>query len=69
MGNNILRSLLVESAWIAIRYNKQLAQVYHRIRSRHPVGIGSRKAIVAIARKLTLIIYRVLKDQREYINI
>lgn len=69
LGNHILRSLLVEAAWVAIRYNKQLAQLYYRIRNRHPAGIGSRKAIVAIARKLTLIIYRVLKDQREYINI
>lgn len=69
LGNNILRSLLVEAAWVAIRYNNQLAQLYYRIRNRHPAGIGSRKAIVAVARKLTLIIYRVLKDQREYINI
>lgn len=67
-GNAILRSLMVEVAWITIRKDKQLGQFYHRIRNKHIMGEGSQKAIVAVARKLTMIIYRVLKDQREYIT-
>lgn len=68
LGNTVLRSLLVEVAWTTIRRDKRLNQFYHRIRHRHLPTTGSRKAIVAVARKLTMIIYRVLKDQREYIT-
>lgn len=67
-GNAILRSLLVEAAWIAIRKDKRLEQFYHRIRNKHPPGEGAQKAITAVARKLTMIVYRVLKDQREYVT-
>ena len=68
LGDASLRSLLIQAAWVTIRHDQRLASVYHRIRNRHPAGVGARKAIVAVARKLTLIIYRVLKDQRDYIR-
>ena len=67
LGNSVLRSLLVEAAWVAIRKDTRLNQFYHRIRVKHPAGIGSKKAITAVARKLTMIIYRVLKDKRDYV--
>lgn len=67
LGNRTLRSLLVEAAWITIRHDTQLNQFYQRIRAKHHPHFGSRKAIVAVARKLTMIIYSVLKEQREYI--
>lgn len=66
-GNKILRSLLIEAAWIAIRKDTQLRQFYYRLRSRHHDEIASRVAITAVARKLTQIIFRVLKDRRPYI--
>lgn len=65
-GNASLRSLLVEASWTAIRRDGELGQFYHRIRSRHHPRIASRKAIVAVARKLTQRIYKVLKEQRAY---
>lgn len=66
-GDRRLRSLLVEAAWIAIRYDTELGQFYHRIKNKnHPRG-AAQKAITAVARKLTQRIYRVLKDQREYV--
>jgi transposase len=68
LGNSVLRCLLIESAWKNITKDARMRQFYDRIRSKHHPQIGSRKAIVAVARKLTLIIYRVLKEQREYIN-
>ncbi len=68
LGSPVLRCLLVEAAWKTIAKDAKMRQFYDRIRSRHHPQIGSRKAIVAVARKLTLIIYRVLKEQREYIN-
>jgi transposase len=67
MGDGVLRSLLIETSWVIIRKDKRMRQFYDRIRCRHHPHIGARKAIVAVARKLTLIIYRVLKEQREYI--
>lgn len=67
LGNKELRSLLTEAAWVTIRYDTELNQFFHRIKSRHHPKIASRKAIVAVARKLTQRIYRVLKEQRKYI--
>lgn len=67
VGNRILRSLLIEAAWVTIRHDQRLRQFFDRIRVKHHPSIGSRKAIVAVARKLTMIVYRVLKDQRDYI--
>lgn len=68
LGDRILRSMLIEVAWISIRHDKQLNQFYNRIRAKHHPSAGARKAIVAVARKLTMIIYRVLKDQRTYVS-
>jgi transposase len=66
LGNAALRTLLIEASWIAIRHDTQLEQFYHRIKNRHHPGIAAKKAIVAVARKLTQRIYKVLKEQRMY---
>lgn len=66
-GNRTLRSLLIEASWTAIRKDTELKQFFDRIRKRHHPKVASRKAIVAVARKLTQRIYRVLKDRRKYI--
>lgn len=70
LGSPILRSLIIEAAWVAKKKDVRLEQFFHRVRSKnnHDAGIAARKAIVAVARKLTMIIYRVLKDQRNYIQ-
>lgn len=66
-GDRRLRSLLIETAWTAIRHDTELEQFYYRIKNKnHPRG-AAQKAITAVARKLTQRIYRVLKDQREYV--
>jgi len=62
MGNRYLRSLLVEAAWIAIRDDHHLRQVYDRIK----VRAGGKRAIVAVARRMLLATRRVLLDQTEY---
>lgn len=66
LGNRSLRCLLVEAAWVAIRKDTELNQFYRRVKARHHPKIAARKAIVAVARKLTQRIYKVLKDQRMY---
>jgi len=65
-GDPYLRFLMIEAAWIAIRKDTELYQFYHRIRKRHNPKYASQKAIVAVARKLTHRLYRVLKDKRMY---
>lgn len=65
-GDRQLRALLVEAAWRAIRFDRELEQFYQRIRARHGTKGNSQVAIVAVANKLTRIIYRVLKDKREF---
>lgn len=67
LGNRTLRFLLIESAWVAIRKDKELNQYYHRIKNRNNPKIASKVAITAVARKLTHRMYRVLKDQRKYL--
>lgn len=48
-GNRQLRSLLVEAAWTTIRQDPQLGRHYEDIKRRR----GAKRAIVAIARKLS----------------
>ena len=68
LGDKNLRYLLVEAAWVAIRKDTQLNQFYERIKSKNHPRMASKIAITAVARKLTQIIYRVLKDERNYIQ-
>jgi len=59
-GNRQLRKLLVEVSWLALRYNPPLRVVYQRIcgasRSRRKI------AAVAVARKLAVIAWAMLRD-------
>jgi transposase len=65
-GDVRLRNKLVETAWTAVRKDPELEEFYRRIYQRHPRPIAARKAIVAVARKLTTRIYSVLKQQRPF---
>jgi len=66
-GDSRLRNKLIQSAWTAIRKDPELCAFYRRIYQRHPQKVAARKAIVAVARKLTQRIYVVLKEQRPYV--
>jgi transposase len=58
-GRKELRAVLVEAAWIAVRYDDHWRQQFERLVER----IGRQKAIVAIARKLLVVIWHVLSDK------
>ena len=62
-GNRYLRRVLTQSAW-ANSHRKQgyLRALFHRIKARRGWG----KAIVAVAHKLIVIVYHMLKDKTEY---
>lgn len=67
LGDRTLRMLLIETAWVAIRRDTELNEFYNRVKNRHHSTFAARKAIVAVARKLTHRIYTVLKEQRMYV--
>lgn len=67
-GDESLRAKLIEGAWTAIKWDKELAEFYSRIKQRHPQDRGARKAIVAVARKLTARMYAVLTQRRMYVK-
>jgi transposase len=55
-GRKELRAVLVEAAWTAVRYDPYWQEQLHRLADR----IGRQKAMVAIARKLLVVIWHVL---------
>lgn len=66
-GDSRLRNKLIQSAWITIGKDPEMRAFYRRIYQRHPKKVAARKAIVAVARKLTTRIYAVLKEQRPFV--
>lgn len=66
LGDARLRCKLVQSSWTAIAKDAELQAFYRRIYSRHPRHLAARKAIVAVARKLTTRIHAVLTQRRPF---
>lgn len=62
MGSGRLRSLLVEDSWTLIRYDNKWRNKYNKIKYRK----GSQKAIVAIARGLVHVIWKLLTSNEVY---
>lgn len=67
IGDARLRSKLIQCAWVALRQDPELRDFYRQLYARQPQQLAARKAIVAVARKLTTRIYAVLKQQRPYL--
>jgi transposase len=61
-GNRLMRFLLVEAAGIASRYDPRLRRAYRRLAFRK----GAQIAKVAIARKLAIRLYIMLRDEIDY---
>jgi transposase len=66
-GDSRLRNKLIQCAWTAIRKDPELRAFYRGIYERQPKKVAARKAIVAVARKLTTRMYAVLKEQRPFV--
>jgi transposase len=67
IGDQRLRNKLIQCAWVAIKKDPELRAFYRQLYQRHPKNVAARKAIVAVARKLTTRIYAVLKQRRPYV--
>ena len=61
-GNRLMRFLLVEAAGIASRYDERLRRVYRRLAFRKGAAIAK----VAVARKLAIRLYIMLRDGIDY---
>ena len=59
-GHRTLRALLVEAAWIALRYNPAARAVYEQVRRGSPAR--KKVAIVAVARRLLCWCWAMLRD-------
>ena len=62
-GNKQLGPMIIEAAWITICKDAGLGSLYLRYKER----MKPQEAIVRIARKLSNIIYAILKDEKEYV--
>jgi len=63
-GNQLVRRCLVESAWLAIKYDPVLLDKFRRVLSHSG---SKKKAIVAVARKLALRVRRALLTGEPYV--
>ena len=63
-GDGRLSSKLVQSAWSALRQDGELRDVYRAVYRSHPRDRAARVAIVAVARKLSVRVAVVLRQQR-----
>ena len=63
-GNKLLRALLVEVSWLGLRHNAWMRETYERLLR----GSGSRKkiAITAVARKLLVRCWAMLRDEQPW---
>lgn len=66
-GDPRLRSKLIQAAWSAIRKDGELREFFRSVCQTHARPVASRVAIVAVARKLTVLISVVLMKQRPYV--
>jgi len=63
VGQFYLRSILVEAAWILIGKEGYYRQIYNKIRSKTNLP---QKAVIAVARRLLTIMWRVAVEKRAY---
>jgi hypothetical protein len=59
-----LRKLLVECAWVMLRYNSWARAVYQRLT--HGGKTHKKQAIVVVARKLVVRCWAMLRDQQPW---
>jgi len=63
-GSRLLRSALVECAWVMLRYNPWAKELYERLC--HGQKNRKKKAIVAVARKLLVRCWAMLRDKQRW---
>lgn len=62
-GPRLLRAALVECAWCSLRYNRWARSVWQRLQAN---GLSKKKAIVALARRLLVVCWAILRKRRRW---
>ena len=63
-GSRLLRTMLVECAWVALRYNAWAQVVYERIHGGQKTR--RKKAGIALARKLAVVAWAMMRDETDW---
>ena len=63
-GNPLARTILVECAWASLRYNSWSKAVYERICGKQKTR--KKKAAVALARKISVLAWAMLRDETDW---
>ncbi len=63
-GSKLLRSMLVNVSWLALRYNKRAREIYNRIAG--PGGKNKKRAIVAVARHILVWAWALMRDGKRW---
>ena len=63
-GPRLLRTLLVECAWCSLQYNEWSRETYERIH--RGTQARKKKAAVALARKILIVAWAILRDESDY---
>jgi transposase len=65
-GRRLLKWSLVEASHTAVRRDSYFAKSFHQVSKKRGKGTGNGRAYVAVARKMAMIIWHLLKEQRPY---
>jgi transposase len=63
-GNPLARTILVECAWASLRYNPWAKDVYDRICGKQKTR--KKKAAIALARKIAVLAWAMLRDEKDW---
>ena len=63
-GNPLARTILVECAWASLRYNPWAKEIYDRICGKQKTR--KKKAAIALARKIAVLAWAMLKDEKDW---
>lgn len=63
-GNPLARTILVECAWASLRYNPWAKNIYERICGKQKTR--KKKAGIALARKIAVIAWAMLRDEKDW---
>jgi transposase len=63
-GNPLARTILVECAWASLRYNPWAKSIYDRICGKQKTR--KKKAAIALARKIAVLAWAMLRDEKDW---
>jgi hypothetical protein len=63
-GNPLARTILTECAWASLRYNPWAKAIYERISGKQKTR--KKKAAIALARKIVVIAWAMLRDEKDW---